>query len=235
MNCIIVDDEFPAREELKYFIQNFSNINIEKEFTNGKDALKYIENNKTDIAFLDINMPGITGMEFAKICEKENKIMKIIFITAYKEFAVDAFEIHAFDYLLKPYSKERIISALERIENDMDSLENKEIEKISVMQDNKIYVIDINTIYYVEAAGHYVRVFTADKEYISKNKITEIEYIIKNKSFYKCHRSYIVNMEKVKEIKPWFNGTSFLVMNNNKEIPISRNNIKELKKMLAMK
>lgn len=104
LKCVIVEDEFPAREELKFFISNHKNIQLEKEFDNPVDALKYLQENKVDVVFLDINMPELDGMNLGKILIKMDKDLKIVFITAYKDYAAEAFEIKAFDYLLKPYS-----------------------------------------------------------------------------------------------------------------------------------
>ena len=108
IRCVIVEDEFPAREELKYFINNFDGVELEKEFDNPVDALKYLQGNKTDVVFLDINMPELDGMSLGKIISKMDEDIKIVFITAYRDYAADAFEIKAFDYILKPYSDERI-------------------------------------------------------------------------------------------------------------------------------
>lgn len=261
MKCIIVDDEFPSREELKYFINKFSNIKIEMEFDSGIDALKYISKHKVDVIFLDINMPMLDGIEFSKILYKNNVDIKVIFITAYKEHAVEAFEVHAFDYLLKPFSEERIVSALKRIEesgNEKGEIsrnnctKNKAIkiehmkkekskntsiisDKISLIKDEKIYVIDTNEIYYIEAQGRGVEVYTKNTKYYSKNKISEIINKLDRKEFYQTHRSYIVNLKKVEEIEPWFNGTFLLKLKDiNKEITVSRSNAKEFKEMLSL-
>ncbi len=99
LRCVIVEDEFPAREELKFFIEKYDGIELEKEFDSPLDALKYLQANKTDIVFLDINMPELDGMSLGKILSKLNENLKIVFITAYKEYAAEAFEIKAFDYL----------------------------------------------------------------------------------------------------------------------------------------
>lgn len=253
MKCIIVDDEFPSREELKYFINKFSNIEIEEEFDNAVDALKYISENSIDIIFLDINMPILDGMEFSQILYKNKKNIKIIFITAYKEYAVEAFEVHAFDYLLKPYSEERIICALNRIENNEEkklieqgsAMEKNKIkenknsvirDKLSVLKDNKIYIIDTSEIYYIEAHGRGVEVYTEKIKYYSKNKISDIIKKLDKKEFYQTHRSYIVNLKMIEEIEPWFNGTYLLKMKDiNKEITVSRSNVKQFKEMISLK
>lgn len=105
LTSVIIEDEFPAREELKYFISKHRGISLEREFDNPVDALKYLQENRVDIAFLDINMPELDGMSLGKILVKLNPNLKIIFITAYRDYAAEAFEIKAFDYLLKPYSE----------------------------------------------------------------------------------------------------------------------------------
>ena len=116
MKCIIVEDEFLAREELKYFIKNFSNIKIEGEFEDGIDVMKYIQRNKVDVIFLDINISSVDGVLIAKNISQFAEKPYIVFITAYKEHAVEAFEIEAFDYILKPYDESRIRSMLKKLE-----------------------------------------------------------------------------------------------------------------------
>ena len=121
MKAIIVEDEFPAREELKYFIKNFSKIEILNEFDNGVEVLKFIQANIVDVIFLDINIPLLDGMLLARTINNFKFKPKIVFITAYKEHAVDAFELEAFDYILKPYSDDRIISMLNKLEKSYSS------------------------------------------------------------------------------------------------------------------
>ena len=127
IKCVIVEDEFPAREELKYFINNFDGVELEKEFDNPVDALKYLQGNKTDVVFLDINMPELDGMSLGKIISKMDENIKIVFITAYRDYAADAFEIKAFDYILKPYSDERIKEVLENITKEKESENSKDV------------------------------------------------------------------------------------------------------------
>ena len=116
MKVIIVDDEYPARKELRYFIENYTDMNIMGEFDNGLDVLNFIQENTLDAIFLDINIPKLDGMLLAKTIDKFKKRPKIIFITAYDNYAVEAFDLEIFDYILKPYSDERIISMLHKIE-----------------------------------------------------------------------------------------------------------------------
>ncbi|WP_298126930.1 response regulator, partial [uncultured Clostridium sp.] len=141
MRAIIVEDEFPAREELKYFIKNFSKIEILNEFDNGVEVLKFIQENIVDVIFLDINIPLLDGMLLARTINNFKFKPKIVFITAYKEHAVDAFELEAFDYILKPYSDDRIISMLNKLEKSGSSNiseENKLEEEKKISKKSKV-------------------------------------------------------------------------------------------------
>ena len=239
MKAIIVEDEFPAREELRYFINNFSNIDILAEFDNGLDVLKFIQNKFIDVIFLDINIPQLDGMLLAKIISKFKYKPKIVFITAYKEHAVDAFELDAFDYLLKPYSEDRIKSTLKKLETDEIKI-NKFINKnttslgnLTLWKDDKLVVVNIEEIYYCEAKERETLVHTKNGKYIYKNSMTEFEKKLTSDKFFKTHRSYIVNINKIKEIIPWFNSTYKLKLSDiESEIYVSRSKIKEFKKLM---
>ncbi|WP_294665635.1 LytTR family DNA-binding domain-containing protein [Fusobacterium ulcerans] len=239
LKCIIVEDEFPAREELKFFIEKHEEIELEKEFDSPLDALKYLQDNKIDIIFLDINMPELDGMSLGKILSKLNENLKIVFITAYKEYAAEAFEIKAFDYLLKPYSEKRINEVLDNLTKERKSEHIKDISKINkvtVTSGDKMYVISINNIYYIEAGEKESMVYTKDNSYSSKIKISKWEEMLPKNKFYRTHRSYMVNLDKITEVEPWFNGTYVLKIQDLKfKIPVSRNNIKEFKEILVIK
>ena len=249
MRAIIVEDEFPAREELKYFINNFSDIEVVSEFDNGLDVLKFIQNNTLDVIFLDINIPMLDGMLLAKTINQFKDKPKIVFITAYKEHAVDAFELDAFDYILKPYSDERIVSTLTKLKKSSE-LENKVLEvktkentnfntlssqSITLLREDKLVVINTNDIYYCEARERETIVYTKEKEYISKSSIIEFEKKLPTNSFFKTHRSYIVNLSKIKEIVPWFNSTYKLKLHDiEEEVFVSRSKIKEFRTLMKI-
>lgn len=239
LNCIIVEDEFPAREELKYFISKHKGLNLEKEFDNPVDALKYFQETKTDIVFLDINMPELDGMSLGKILMKLNPELKIVFITAYKDFAAEAFEIKAFDYILKPYSEKRISEVLDNLISVRENNFVKEIEKINkvtVFLNEKMVVLSLDEICYIEVAEKESLVYTKEEVYTSKFKISKWEEILPENKFYRTHRAYIVNLDKIKEIEPWFNGTFVLKVQDLKfKVPVSRNNVKEFKELLNIK
>lgn len=239
--CVIVEDEFPAREELKYFLSKHKDIHLEKEFESPIDALKYLQDTKVDGIFLDINMPELDGMSLGKILTKLNPQMKIVFITAYRDFAADAFEIHAFDYLLKPYSEERINEVLSSLvsfsENEEEpAKEIGKVNKITVFSGEKMVVISLDEIYYIEVIDKESKIYTKDSVYTSKFKISKWEEMLPKPKFYRTHRSYIVNLDIVKEVEPWFNGTYILKIKDlSFKVPVSRNNVKEFKELLTIK
>lgn len=239
LTCVIVEDEFPAREELKYFLTKHKEISLEKEFENPIDSLKYLQENKVDIVFLDINMPELDGMSLGKILTKLNPNIKIIFITAYRDYAAEAFEIKAFDYLLKPYSEKRITEVLNNLTMIKDNSPTKEMEKINkvtVFLDEKMVVLSLDEIYYIEVSEKESLVYTQNEIYTSKLKISKWEEILPKNKFYRTHRAYIVNLDKIKEVEPWFNGTFVLKIQDLKfKVPVSRNNIKEFKELLSIK
>lgn len=239
LTCIIVEDEFPAREELKYFLTKHKEISLEKEFENPIDSLKYLQENKVDVVFLDINMPELDGMSLGKILTKLNPNIKIIFITAYRDYAAEAFEIKAFDYLLKPYSEKRITEVLNNLTMIKDNSPIKEVEKINkvtVFLDEKMVVLSLDEIYYIEVSEKESLVYTQNEIYTSKLKISKWEEILPKNKFYRTHRAYIVNLDKIKEVEPWFNGTFVLKIQDLKfKVPVSRNNIKEFKELLSIK
>ncbi|ENY8346144.1 response regulator transcription factor [Clostridioides difficile] len=192
MRAIIVEDEFPARKELRYFIENKSGIEVVSEFTNGIEVLDFIQENKIDVIFLDINIPHLDGMLLAKTLNQFKSRPKIVFITAYESYAVDAFSLDVFDYILKPYSEERIISMLNKLEkSEMSDIElfnvnsnlykykkeavNQEIEeithKISLWKGDKLVVIDIDDIYYCEANERQTFIYTEKEKFILKEGI----------------------------------------------------------------
>ena len=233
MNCIIVDDEYPSIEELKYFINNFSNIKILEQFDDSIKALEYIQQNKPDIIFLDINMPKLDGIALGKIISHFPKHSLVIFITAHKDYAVDAFEIQAYDYILKPFSEERIVNTLKKIEKctDKKCINNK----ITLWKDNKMMVRRIIDISYCEARERETLVYICGMQYNVNCSISEFYSKLPKELFFRSHRSYIINTDKITEIIPWFNNTFMLKLQGEEvDIPVSRNNIIEFKQMMGI-
>lgn len=238
ISCIIVEDEIPAREELKFFLETDDKIELINEFENPIEVLSFLEENPVDVIFMDINIPTINGLNLSKIITKMYPKIKIVFITAYKDYAVEAFEIKAFDYILKPFSKNRIKNLLKSLHTDIDkeaNNKNKNLKKITLNIDDKLYVISVNDIDFIEASEKETYIFSNQKKYVSKIKISKWEEILKEYNFYRCHRSYIINLDKIIEIEQWLNSSWIIkIKNYSNFIPVSRNNIKELKNLFSI-
>ena len=239
MKCLIVDDEFPSREELKYFLTEYSQLEIVGEYDDPLKALEFLQENTVDVVFLDINMPNLDGMCLGKIISKFENPPKIIFITAYDSYAVDAFKIRAFDYIMKPYSKERIEDTLHRLISDEKEYNvEKEIplqNKLTLWKEEKMYVVPLEEVSYFEAIERETKVFRKNEVYFSKLKISDLENKLPKDKFYRTHRSYIVNLDEIIEIIPWFNSTFNLKLNGlDDPIPVSRSKMKEFKYLMGM-
>ncbi len=237
MNCLIIDDEKPSRQELRFFIENHSDIEVLDEFEDSIEALNFFKNSSdVDVLFLDINMPNLDGMSLANILCNFKKKPLIVFVTAYKEYAHDAFKVEAFDYLLKPYSEERIINILKKLEERNKSIisQNKE-NKITLSDGEKIIVLKKEDIICVKAQERKTEIFFNKDNFISNKKISDLEKELCEKNFFRTHRSFIINLDKIKEIDFYFNNTYLLMMENMEEkVPVSRSYIKEFREVMNL-
>lgn len=241
LRCIVVDDEYPSREELKYFIKNYSDIEIIDEFDDSLAALRFLEKNKVDLIFLDINMPNLDGMCLGKIVNKFEHRPSIVFITAYKEYAIEAFEIEAVDYILKPYSEERIISTIKRIEKNCGENRKPRSEKtpikdkITLWRNGKMNVISIEDISYCQIKERETIVYTGNEKYIASMSISSFYDKLPKQKFFRSHRAFIINIDEIIEIIPWFNNTYNVKLKGlDVHIPVSRSNIKEFRKIMRI-
>ncbi|RLD60686.1 MAG: DNA-binding response regulator [Bacteroidetes bacterium] len=219
--CLIVDDEPVAREILEEHLKKVSVVNIVASCKNAMDAFAFMNSQKIDLIFLDINMPEISGLSFAKSI---NKNIKIIFTTAYREYAVDGFDLQAVDYLLKPISFERLLQAINKYLDEnirVNTDVGKEIidetsDFIFVRSDRKMIKINFLNINYIESLSDYIKIYLTDKTIVTRETITSIEAKLPKKDFIRVHRSYIVSISKIDLF------TNEYVELNKKVIPISR-------------
>jgi two-component system LytT family response regulator len=243
MKAIIVEDEVLAQEELSYLINAHSEIKIEASFDDGLDVLKYLQAHEVDAIFLDINIPSLDGVLLAQNISKFAHKPYIIFITAYKEHAAEAYEIEAFDYILKPYHESRIVTMLQKLEmhfkRDKQALtqpapsSNRASHSINLIKDERIIVTDINDIYYAAAQEKVTQVYTRKEEFTMPMNITELCNRLPEEHFFRCHRSYCVNLSKIREIVPWFNNTYILRLSDlDFEVPVSRSKVKEFRTLM---
>ncbi|UQZ34477.1 DNA-binding response regulator [Paenibacillus sp. PK3_47] len=242
MRAIIVEDEVLARQELAFLIGVHSDIGIAAEFEDGLDALKFLQTEEVDVIFLDINIPSIDGVLLAQNISRFSVKPYIVFITAYKEHAADAFEIEAFDYILKPYSEARIKAMLNKLEGAFAARSRPREEgqsavsnKVNLWKNEKIIVVDADEIYYASAQEKTTSVMTKGEEYVMALSISEFHSRLPQDLFFRCHRSYIVNLSKIKEIIPWFNNTYLLRLRDlDFEVPVSRSKVKEFRQLMRI-
>lgn len=253
MKAIIVEDEQLARDELEFLIKTYSSIEITDSFEDGLDVLRFLQENETDAIFLDINIPSLDGMLLASNISKFKRKPYIIFTTAYKEHAAKAFELEAFDYILKPYDEKRIAPMLAKLEaafqrdhgltgetadhREQAAAEDETIRsrRINLRHDEKIIVKDVDDIYYAEASEKVTLVYTNDQQYTMPMSLSEFQAMLPQKLFFRCHRSYSVNLSKIREIVPWFNQTYIVRLNDLKaEIPVSRSKVKEFRQRMHL-
>lgn len=220
-NCILVDDEITAREILESHLQKVSTINVLASCKNAIEAFAVINTKKVDLIFLDINMPEINGLSFAKSI---NKDIKVIFTTAYREYAADGFDLQAVDYLLKPISFKRFSQAITKFTGEK-IIENKETsyeiqlsknDFIFVRSDRKMIKIDFQDIFYIESLSDYIKIHTTEKTIVTRETISNIEAKLPNKDFIRVHRSYLIALTKIESF------TNEYIEINKNSIPISR-------------
>ncbi len=220
VKCLVVDDEAIARDILKDHLCKIDCVEIIGLCKNGEEALNALYKLPVDLIFLDINMPGISGLSVAK---SVNRNIKIIFTTAYREYAVEGFDLQAVDYLLKPISFERLYQAINKYLNECEhkSLEKGQGSKVNedyifIRSDRKMVRVDINAILFIESLSDYIKIVTKEKSIVTRETISGINEKLSNKNFLRVHRSYIVAIAKISEF------TNEYVLVNNKVIPISR-------------
>ena len=243
MKVIIVEDEILAQQELSWLIKAHSQMEIVATFDDGLDVLKYLQHNKVDALFLDINIPSLDGVLLAQNISQFAHKPFIVFITAWKEHAVEAFELEAFDYILKPYQESRIITMLQKLEaawqqqsgTSGGTVATRENDTINLVKDERIIVTSIHDIYYAEAHEKMTFVYTRRESYVMPMNITEFCSKLPAAHFFRCHRSFCVNLNKIREIEPWFNNTYILRLRDlDFQVPVSRSKVKEFRQLMHL-
>lgn len=235
---IIVDDEKAGRHLIKEYLQDFPELVLLAEINNGVDAVKEINRFKPDIVFLDIQMPGLTGFEVLMHLEE---IPQIIFSTAYDKYALQAFEVHAVDYLLKPYTKERFAVAVERLNRGNDQVASltqsllmerpSYPERVLVQRNKKLITITVEKILWIEAYGDYSKIHIKGDTFLSNYGISALEEKLDPGSFVRVHRSSIINLNAVKELNKY--GKSYdVTMEDGAVVRVSRGYMETIKKLM---
>lgn len=238
LDIIIIDDEQRAVEELEFVLSGVEEINVVGKYLDVKEGLCAIREIKPEAVFLDIDMPELNGFLVADEIKKASEATKVIFVTAHDKYAIKAFEINALDYVLKPFSEERIEKTIKRLLNNQCSegqavpIQEKKIRKLPVRKKDFLMLIDFEDILYCNVRDGRVFIYSKNEVYESDETLTQIEKRLEPFNFVKCHRNYLVNLELITNIIPWTNGTYLLKLKGTTEdVPVSRNYNKLIKKV----
>jgi two-component system, LytTR family, response regulator len=242
IRTIIVDDEEPARLVLREFLLAHDEVKIIAECANGFDAVKAITESKPDLVILDIQMPKLNGFEVLELVDRPPSV---IFATAYNQYAVKAFEVHAVDYLLKPFSKERLTEALDYAKGHLKNksfpiqelasaagMRPSPLERILVKDGSKVHVIPVDKIDYIEAQDDYVAIRSDGKTHLKQERMAELEKELDTSKFVRVHRSYILNLERIARIELYAKDSRMAILKDGTKLLISRAGNDKLKGLL---
>jgi two-component system, LytTR family, response regulator len=245
IRTIIIDDETPARDLIKYYLTEVDSIEVIAECADGFSGLKSISTLKPDLVFLDIQMPRLTGIELIEVLTEKPEI---IFTTAYDQFAIRAFELNAVDYLMKPFAKRRFLDAVKKATDKIRSGSgNKEpanqilakrpeptapVNRIVVRKGNALNLIPVEQIRYVEAQDDYVMIFHSNGKALKQQTMKFYEDNLPKSDFVRIHRSYIVKIEEIKRIEPYGKENHVAILQSGDKLPVSRAGYKQLKEEL---
>lgn len=240
--ALIVDDEPAARAELRYLLESIAKIKVVGEATTAEEAYELLTNIEYDVVFLDVRMPGLSGTELARKIYELPKKPAIVFVSAYSEHAIEAFEVEADDYLVKPVSEERILKTVEKLERKRLKEQIPETgvkqltEYIFVDVKEKKIPIKIDDIYYFEALDDYSRLYTKDSSFLINYTLRNLEEKLGPRGFIRVHRKYIVNPTKIKEVIQLSRNSYILRLDDekNSEIPVSRRKIPYFKRVFEL-
>jgi two-component system LytT family response regulator len=250
IRTLIVDDESLARERIRDMLASDPGIEIIAECANGQQAIEVIQQHSPDLVFLDVEMPGIDGFGVLEALPPD-RIPTVIFVTAYDQYAVRAFDVYALDYLLKPFNQERFDKALARAKAQISSEKTEELsrriltaleeiktrpvplERLVIKMNGHVFFIKAEEIDWLEAEGNYVRLHAGKESYLLRDTISALESQLDRKRFIRIHRSAIVNIDRITELQPWFHGEYRIVLGEGVQLTLSRTYREKLHELLG--
>lgn len=243
VNALIVDDEAPARSELRFLLEETGRVENIAEASNARGAVEALLRSKegtearTDVIFLDISMPKTSGMELADALHKLKHPPAVVFVTAYSEYALEAFSVDAVDYLMKPVETERLKQALDKVEARLaPSAQRNTVERIPVEKGGRKVLVPVDQIRYIEAKDDYSCIYTDQDRYLSTISLAKLEAKLTPHGFFRVHRGYIVNLDHVEDVEVISSGILQLGLKGieGKKIPVSRRRVVSLKRALGL-
>ncbi len=234
LKALVVDDEAPARSELRFLLEEAGGVEVVGEASNATEALQLIRAIPYDVVFLDIDMPGLSGVQLAETFSELERQPSIIFVTAHSEHAVKAFEVAAADYLVKPVEVERLRQAVARLAPA--EVAGTRIERVPVEKAGKKLLLQVEDIFYIMAKDDYSYLHTDGERYLSTISLAQLEKKLESNGFFRVHRRYLVNLARVKEVVPMYGGTLLLTLDDREgnQVPVSRRRVPALKKALGL-
>ena len=246
IRTVLVDDEQLARQVLREFISAHADLEIAAECSNGFEAVKAVAEQKPDLLFLDVQMPKLDGFEVLELIGNQTAV---VFVTAYDNYAIKAFEVHAVDYLLKPFSAERFNAALTRAKQRLSGGAPQKspaaadlaasarppaqyLDRVAVREGSQVSIIPVSKLDYAEAQDDYVALVSAGKKHLKQQTIANLEASLDPTRFLRVHRSYIVNLERVSKVEPYGKDTHVAILSTGVQIPVSRAGYARLKAFL---
>ncbi|MBN2526244.1 MAG: response regulator transcription factor [Deltaproteobacteria bacterium] len=244
INAVVVDDEHLAREYLKEMLKEHPQVNVVAECKNGFEAVKAVAEHNPDLIFLDIQMPKLDGFEVLELIDRND--IAVVFATAYDQYALKAFDSHAVDYLLKPYSKERLASAIEKVSRNIgtplpemgqlratDEAGPEILSRIVVKDGSKIEVIPVNDVDYILAEDDYVNIHYGKQSILKHQTLSSLEQSLDSDRFIRLHRSSIVNIDRVERIELLAKDKYIAILKDRTELRISRSGHRRLKEVIS--
>jgi len=236
---LIVDDEPLARKAMSLALAEFPEIEIIGECADGFEAVKRINQEKPDVVFLDIQMPKLDGFDVLELLDDPPFI---VFVTAYNEYALKAFESHALDYILKPVKTERLGKTLERVEERLRERKGQPVgqlldyhqqhhappDRILVRDRNRIHILPVKEISFIEAQDDYVAIYTKERSHLKKETLSGLEKRLDSRQFVRIHRSYLINIDYLSKIEPYAKDSRIAVLKDGKTLPVSRSGYQRL-------
>jgi two-component system, LytTR family, response regulator len=242
MRTLLIDDERLARRELGTLLEVYPHVKVVGECANAEEAKQKIEDEHPDLIFLDIQMPGKNGFE---LLEDLEYTPQVIFVTAYDEYAIKAFEINALDYLLKPVEEKRLAEAIAKVEKEMalyreapEAPSNDSFlhlnDQIFLKDGEKCWFVALKDIRMFESEGNYVRVYFSNFKPLILKSLNNLEKRLDEREFFRINRKFIVNLKEINHIEPWFNGGLKVRLNNGEELEVSRRQAAKFKDLLSL-
>ena len=240
MRALIIDDERLARKELNSLLQDSSEITVVGEAINADDAYQKITELKPDLLFLDIQMPGKTGFE---LLEMLDSVPKVIFTTAYDEYALKAFDVNALDYLLKPIQKERLQESVKKLldqkpsEPDTDEDLPTKLgfnDQVFVKDGDKCWFVQLSNVRLFESEGNYIKVYFEGNRPMIHKSLNALDEKLDDRSFFRASRKHIINLSWIEKIEPWFNGGLMVQLKGGQNVEVSRRQAARFKEMMSL-